>query len=432
MSITVKSVKAVAGQHKHSCKLLRVLLPAVALLFIISALLFIFRPTPEPVHRIGESVSWDMHITQPIVPIANVFISYDLESSTAAPFVYSEVVEAKITEILPDTYTVPKEILGGNRWHILKMQTLDIVIGKNMPRAFYLMLPEHYSTELSAFDSFIIAMHQRSLDEYTLINTNQCRYESFSPIFMPSSGSPAAGEVQSAISTSDCTFSILPLRNGFLDASIWDEDMWHAENYAKKLLSRESVFPVKYGYSRLAAKIAILAYREKNRQYLRPFNGRFFSWKDYPTEAVDFAARFLPFEDGTYSQSLSFSNYKGRTEYTRVVNGFVTNERHIVNENGTTEESAVVFTEADIDKLPDLTAVLKATLAEKPEGCTDTTTLSEVRAGYHKDGETLFGYIRVAWGDRNKEVAAKNLIIHSDGTMQELPLEEWKLYRTNK
>ena len=90
------------------------------------------------------------------------------------------------------------------------------------------------------------------------------------------------------------------------------------------------------------------------------------------------------------------------------------------------------FTEADIDKLPDLTAVLKATLAEKPEGCTDTTKLSEVRAGYHKDGETLFGYIRVAWGDRNKEVAAKNLIIHSDGTMQELPLEEWKLYRTNK
>ncbi len=432
MSFTIKSDKSPAVQHKQSYKLLRLLLPAGTLLLIIAALIFIFRPTPDPVHRIGDPISWDMHITQPIDPIANIFVTYDLEAARAAPFANREVVEAKITEILPDTYTTPKEILGGDRWHILQMQTIDVIIGKNMPRAFYLMLPESYSTELSAYDSFIISMHQRSLDEYTLINASQCRYESFSPIFVPASGSHVPGEVAAAISTSSCAFSILPFRNGFLDTSIWDEDMWDRELIAEELLSPDSVFPVKKGYSRLAAKIAILAYREKYRKNLRPFNGKFFTWEDYPTETADFAARFLPFENGTYSQSLSFSNYKGRTEYTRVINGFVTNERHIVNENGTTVESAVIFTETDMDKLPDLTAVLKATLAENPEGSTDTTDLAEVRAGYHKDGETLFGYIRVVWADRNKEVAAKNLILYSDGTMRELPLTEWKALQGKK
>ena len=427
MEVTVKTRNTASDHRKRSSKLLSLFLAAAILLFVFIALFCMHRPSQTPEHQIGQTICWNTDVGD-IRPLAKVFVSYDLEKTKAMAFSYGIVVEAKITRILPDTYTHATEILGGDRWHILQMQTLDVVAGKNMPREFYLMLPATYSTELSRFDSFLITLTQKGFEAYTLINTDQCRYERFSPIFVPVTLDPDHSEINGAIASPSVTFSILAFRNGLLDTSLWDEDMWNALPSAEHLLAPGSDYPVKKGSTLSGAKLSILASRWQNRKYITDRSRTYHTLENQPTgEMADYL--------NTHAFAQNFYQPNGHplgVKYRRIVNGFLTNECHLRTQDGTDTESEIVFTDADIAALPDLVSVLQQTIGTKPEGSTDTTCIAEVRAGYHKSDDRLFGYIRIVWGDRNKEVAAKNLIIYPDGTMQELSLEEWKLYRTNK
>jgi len=409
----------------------KILLPVAVGVCLLGGMVCMLWPSPKPEHYIGEPVGWNMNIDQPIKPLYKIFVSYDLDMAAANAFSYGIVVEAKIVEILPDVYTRGNEILGSDRWHMLRMKTLDVVAGKNMPREFYLMLPADYSTNLSRFDSFLLTLSQRGFDTYTLINTDQRRYESFSPVFSPVSLDPDNSEINGYISTPNVQFGILAFRNGFLDMSLWDADVWDNRSRGERLLASETVFPVEKGASLAEAKLGILLSRWQNRKYIKNRSIRY--CEELEKQPAGILAEYL--DAHAFDQRFYRPNGHPLGErYRRLINGFQTNECYLLLQDGTIEDSPVKFTEEEIATLPDLEAVLRDMTAQMPENSTETTCLAEVRAGYHKENDKVFGYVRLVWGDyrKNREVCEKNLFIYPDGTVEEVTPEKWTEFKRTR
>ena len=56
-----------------------------------------------------------------------------------------------------------------------------------------------------------------------------------------------------------------------------------------------------------------------------------------------------------------------------------------------------------------------------------TATVSDLLdSDKHKDGDSVFGYIRVVWEDKDTTVETKNLIVNPDGTVEDLNAYQWE------
>jgi len=408
-------------KRKSSKKWRIILLSTVVLLCIGAALFFLLRPSQKKGHSIGDKISWDLQIHEPIQPALNGNVPHG--TSGPSSFLYYTVVEAEITQILPDTYTQPTEILGGDLWQIVEMKTRDVVAGENMPESFYLMLPDGYGTGLTKYESFLLVIRQKGIAGDTLVNTQQCRYEQFYPTFtLRMSPGMLSDRVYDTVYNVCDSFAMLAFSDGYLDTSLWAENMWNNPNW-EQVLGADSQYPVKLGDSLEEAKAGILQYRETNSQYVKPENSKFFTPEDYPTEeAAALLQKVGSFENGVFSAPMDFA---GRGYYYRLVDGLPTNERYYLNADGTVKQPNVVFTEADIEKCPMLGTIIEETTAQAPQWY-QQTWITEVRAGYHKDGDSVFGYIRVVWEDKDTTVETKNLIVHPDGTVEDLNAYQWE------
>lgn len=67
------------------------------------------------------------------------------------------MVEGKIIEVLPDVYNQP---LIAWEFYILRVQTLDDILGQNFLKEFYLRIDSRVSTQLSQYDSMIFSLKQ--------------------------------------------------------------------------------------------------------------------------------------------------------------------------------------------------------------------------------------------------------------------------------
>ena len=401
-------------KRKCSGKLWISLISVVAFLCIGTVLFFVVRQFQNPKHRIGDEISWNLQLKEPICPTQG---GPSVHKSYESAFLYNIVVEAEIVEILPDTYTQPTEILGGDLWEIVEMKTRDVVAGENIPESFYLMLPDGYSIGLAKYESFLLVIRQKGIAGDTFVNTQLCRYEQFYPTFtLRMSQEMIHDRIYNTVYNVCDPFAMLAFSDGYLDTSLWQRDGWDEVTW-ENILAADSEYPVKAGYSLAEAKQAILKFREENSQYIKPEYGKFFTADDYPTEeAAALFDKVGSLKNGTF---LASGDYAGQGTYRRLVNGLPTNEYYTLNADGTVAEPNVVFTDADIAKCPDMATVINSATAEKPEWYQDTW-ITEVRAGYYKDGDEVFGYIRVTWNDKYTTVKTKNLIIHPDGTREDL------------
>ena len=399
-----------------------ILLSVVALLCIVTVLFFLLLPLQKTKHCIRDSVSWDLQVDEPIQPALNGPVPIAWSDLTA--FLNFIVVEAEIIQILPDTYTQPTEILGGDLWQIVQMKTRDVVAGENMPESFYLMLPDGYGTGLTKYESFLLVIRQKGIAGDTLVNTQQCCYERFYPVFTlrMAQGVLPPDRVYDTVYNVCDSFAVLAFSDGHLDTSLWAEDMWDNPNW-EQVLGADSQYPVKVGHSLEEAKAGILQFRETHSQYLKPENCKVFTPDDYPTEeAAALFDKVGSLENGAFS---SPGDFGGRGYYCRLVDGLPTNERYYLNADGTVTQPDVVFTETDIAKLPTLGSIIEKTVAQAPQWY-QQTRITEVRAGYYKDGKSVFGYICVVWKDKDTTVMTKNLIAHPDGAVEDLNAYQWE------
>lgn len=294
------------------------------------------------------------------------------------------VVEARAVEILPDVYT---DALTNYKYHILKLQTLDVINGRNIPEEFYLRLPAHMSTELDRFDSLILSLGQVGIENYMLVNQTTRTMEAFSLVFeVYNYYSPHYG-------------SVAAFTNGVLDISLWNLEGWGiAEDYTQMILEGNSFidYPAQKNSTPADTKATILNW-VGDSEHVKNLSVE--TQSDLPRHTVfDYVK---PFKNGVFAHRY----YGGASvRYTRLINGFHTTESILVA-NGVVTYEGEAFTQADLSALPNLGAMIENL---------DLDTLEQPHAAYYEgkdirlwqhgatgkyaklDGQ-VYGIVKVTW-----------------------------------
>lgn len=263
------------------------------------------------------------------------------------------ILEAKVVEILPDIYRDPN---GRVQYHLLILETVDVIRGENIPQKFFMRIPAYMSPELNQFDSLIVSLHQLGIENYILRNESSSQYEAFSLLFELFSD-----------------FSIVPFRNGVWDPSLWEMDGWYFSNNLQYLLNGEewSLYPAKKGTT--------IAQCKKNIKNLVAETSMLYEYKVYTQADIGQDTVFAyvaPFENGVFLQEYYFTR-EGSLRYIRTINGIMTNEVIYVSKDSAVYEGEC-FTHEDLSNVPNL--------AEYLDALKDTlNTMSSPHADFYKD-----------------------------------------------
>ena len=302
----------------------------------------------------------------------------------AFEYQYNLMVEGKVVEVLPDVYNQP---LTAWKFHILRVQTVDDILGQNFPKEFYLRIEKGMSTELSQFDSLIFSLKQVGIDDYLMINQDKGTLETFTLLFDVYSSQHSM--YNTALAYSD----------GVLDPSLWELTGWSLGAYKEKCILENGDngrVPAKSGCSAEDSKVAIRAVAERSERLQKL---RVETKADFPHNAVfEYVA---PFQNGIFLQE-----YDGATRvtYTRLINGLRTNEQ-IVVQGKTVIRTGEAFTEADLAELPDLCGFIEKLdldSLEQPNGAyyqdMDVWQQSFGATGlYAKVNGQIYGVVKVTW-----------------------------------
>lgn len=298
---------------------------------------------------------------------------------------YNLMVEARVLEVLPDVYT--DALWPGWKYRVLRMQTLEAVVGHNFPKEFYLRLDSRISTDLGQFDSLIFSLTQAGIEDYLMVNQTTRTTEAFTLIFDMQSSRWSM--YNTAIGFSD----------GELDPALWDLPGWDLGSYYEQKILEGTTYtaiPVQAGTSPEKAKEKIARYAA-NKPALQNLQVK--TQADFPEDDVfDYVK---PFDNGVFAQEYDDA---GCVEYTRLINGFHTTERITVY-GGTVYRYGEAFTQEDLSALPNLggfIAELNLEHIQQPNADLyrdkQVSLLRQGAAGlYAKVDGTVYGIVKVTW-----------------------------------
>ena len=296
-------------------------------------------------------------------------------------FAIHMVVEARVAEILPDEYT---DALSRYPYRILRMETLEAVSGRNIPREFYLRLPWWMSPELDRFDTLLLSIKQVALENYMLVNQTTRTMEAFTMVFeVYNYYSPHYG-------------SVVAFTDGVMDVSLWDLEGWGiGEDYCQKILEGDPYmrYPAKEGTTPEEAKQTVLGWIGDNQRF------RVETQEDFPDNWVfDYVQ---PFENGVFAHVY----YRDTAvRYFRLINGLQTSERILVVEGEVTREGEA-FTPEDLESLPDLCGwmesleldTIQQPHKERFEGRDVRLWKTGATGFYGKVDGRVYGVVKVTW-----------------------------------
>lgn len=294
------------------------------------------------------------------------------------------MVEGKVAEVLPDTYT---EALSQLECRILRVQTLDDILGQNFPREFYLRIDARMSTELGQYDSLIFSLKQVGIEDYLMLNRTTNTLETFTLLF----------ELNSSWYSPDNT--ALAYTDRELDASLWELPGWSLGSYAEERILEDGYngrAPARAGSSPADTKAEIRKRAAKN-QKLQTL--RVESQADFPENSVFEYVK--PFANGVFDQEYDSTN---RVTYTRLINGLRTNEQILV-QGKTVIRSGEAFTEEDMAALPDVAGLVSAVDLEHMqnpharyyEGRDVRLWRKGATGMYAKVDGQVYGIVKVTW-----------------------------------
>ncbi len=327
------------------------------------------------------------------------------------------VVQARVLEILPNLYQDP---LTNQKYHILRMETLDVINGQNFPQEFYLRLDSYLSTELECFDSLILSLEQVGIENQLMINTNQHTMDSFSLLFQVYHHyAPYFG-------------SVVAFTDGVFAPSLFKMKGWsNAEHYLEDILSDEPPkymhdYPAKAGYTPADTKAEI-----NNRINNSSAPER------YRDLTVYTQASFPHSEVFDYVKTGLFAHFRpGNPVYTRIVNGFPTTERIIMLDDTVTYEGEA-FTQLDLQAMPDIGAFIEDLNlnAIDPPHIEDTSNLNLHSCGatglYTKVDGQVYGVVKIFWTYFEKDTYYSSVVYDglyylatTDGTIRPIERDE--------
>lgn len=332
-------------------------------------------------------------------------ISKEKELRIAPHFPLHMVIEAEVMEILPDVYR-PCE---GREVHVLKLKVLDAIRGEGLPKEIYFCYPYYDTTLFEGYDRLILSIRQLGLENYMLLNITQKQGEFFPNMFEDATFDPGYG-------------SVIAFRDGVVDAGFWERANRRnmPDYYMERMLENpdEYGYPAAYGDSPqdVKARISKLVIQEdipKRYDYLTAED--FFS----TAESKANRAYLSPDSGNWFAHTIQWAgDGMWGLEYTRTVNGFLTDEVITVYPNGKIKKKGTPYSPEDIVKLPDLGAELEkldlSALSPPHIDPTEEARLVYAQANgfYRKAGDEVYGIIRVKW--RYRPNSGGNMLLEDD------------------
>ena len=329
------------------------------------------------------------------------------------------VVEARVAQILPDVYLDPTY---NSTYHILRMETLDVINGKNVPDTFFLKLPTAFSPELDRFDSLILSIRQTGIENYMMVNQTSHAVTPFSLMF----------EIYNLHRY--WSVPVVAFTDGVMDPSLWELENWDIGKWVIKRIMTNTLdytfFPATKGSTPADAKARILDEIAKYEP-LRDITVR--TTADFPTDPMfDFV---VPYRNGVFSHSL----YMGALYYNRLINGFKTTER-IEMRNGIATYEGEPFTQEDLAAMPDIGILVEQLNADPPspphmeidEDQNIRLTHWGITGKYAKVNGKVYGIVKVSWQYLQQETMGPSYsyydalyyLVSTDGSYRNVDAED--------
>ena len=313
-------------------------------------------------------------------------------------------VRAKVIESLPDTYY--KLDVDSTRkptpYRLIKMQTLEVLHGENIPDTFFYLIPQYTFVDMSVYDCLYISMIQIGLPQYVLRNGTQNTVQAFDlPVFSDKWETPMLG-------------NIIAFTDGVFDESLWQYESWiYGYQFAKFALDDPASHPplvVYRGYTEQQTKDAIIKEIAEYREWCgESYRVPALLCIQQPSQAVQEALAYVsPFENGVFSQSIRNSSLL----YRRYINGVQTEETVRIDLNSQeVTYSDVRYTAKDLDymeniapRLSELAASYQAQFPAPPRVDTSDKQLFSLSlyGWYVKTEQGIYGIIKTVWMYRNE------------------------------
>lgn len=375
---------------------------------LLGVFLLIYRERPISHSVLEEKVSWNMTVDIPVIPNEGL-----LDDNLRPHF----VVHARLLEVLPDTYLIPEKTLSRERVRVVRLQILETIIGKDVPKELFLLTPAGNFPELGDLD-LIIQLDQLGVENYLLLNTTSKQYETFSLLFARSvysyERSIEPNPDPTKVSILPAQLSTLPFRNGILSWPQGTSWAW-AKSYFEYLVKQGQI-PLSADSTLSEAKAAIRenynsSMEQPKVRYADEYNmGILLTDADTPKE-------------GVFSQIIH--QYEDKILLCRIVDGFYANECYMYYDDGRIEASDTKFTPEEIASLPKLAPVVEQVLQRAPEKGTCHTFLGY----YYKTNQgDLFGVVQAEWEINWETKVTVNMLVKCDGSVTEISTDTLQAY----
>lgn len=311
-------------------------------------------------------------------------------------FLIRTVIEAKVIEVLPDTYYMAESY--HTPFHVAKLQVINQIHGKGLPEEIYFCYSYYDTTIFEGYDRFIFSLAQVGIENYLLINQSQGRVDYFPNMFETPFGSdPGFG-------------SVIAFNEGTVDERFWEK----ANRYYSDWISHYLDNPHEHGYP--ASRDSTIDEVKANIIQCLEMGLGYRSGVDYVTaedlfvsdEAKRFQAYLKPSESNLFAHILYPAQDPPTAYYRRIVNGFPTNESYYFDGSTFNEENNAwnrfaSFTAEDLAQIPDIgEAMANLDLSKlKPPHTKITRDMefnySKAEGFYRKVDDKIYGIIRIRW-----------------------------------
>lgn len=344
-----------------------------------------------------------------------VYGKYETEKSGFAiilgtGFYINTVVQAKVIEVLPDYYYLPDSNMP---YHIARLSVVESIRGSGLPEEIFLQYPFYSADVFDGYETFIFSLRQIGVENYMMINDAKREIDYFSHMF-------------TIACVTDLGYgSVIAFNNGKVDTSFFDKVQHHNVGDMIERMLNDPIshhYPVGHDTTLSEAKANIIelsADETDDNSFKCARQGDYITLEDvfFSEESKQMIPYLEPSETNVFTQDINIRDDRIVAIYTRVINGFMTDEKVIISgyneDNGSVIREGGIYTEADLAAAPNIGEALEDMnlLDLKPP---HTEVTDEMKLNYaealgvylKKDGK-VYGIIRVFW--RYTHPDAKNM-----------------------
>ncbi len=337
------------------------------------------------------------------------FESDEADTNTLLAEEYSPfaAMTVRLVEALPDIYTFYE--YPQTDFMLLKMETLEILQGNDLPNEFYYLIPEGCFTDFSIYDRFVIKnVIQYGYDYFVMYNTTKNRPESFDMILLGSYGLPhttngGADDIIAFDENGNFDPRLYESTEGFSGGSGWhneanrehikEENATLTEtenrirNYEWSGYTKNDFFARTYkDFSKESREVLEYVKNEKNGIFV--------------PKLKNYSKSFFISDDGTYV----YKEYS--VQFRRYIDGFATNETITIYPDKV-ETTKASFDNADLTSLPHLYSAYSKICNEFEAGKITPphlegfeemkNTVNGIFPWYAKTESGIVGIIQVSW-----------------------------------